>query len=1277
MVYVLIYAFVQGKAGDYQEMSAAAVAAFFAAIMGLRTIWGLWQLAQFHSWANRSIDALQVFGIKYSLRRMHMQQNNLNPPILNNSSDIADEIFVNETVVDNQVNHGDAQCYLELGDYMLLEGIDHELWQSSFDNRELRKIADTIIMILDPFYFSVLRWIFFPIVVLSHYLRALVLQRSCNKLKQVPKEPIKLWVHWAAVFATQGLENWMQECRVPLDPNIPIRDTDTGAKDRFLERGQCFASQLLASAMLHLWSEHNDAKGISPILWDRWNEHSNMSDGRIVKQDLFRYAVQEGICLPFGAPQDKLFKERGEEYWSYEAYREMLAEFTSNLPVWFSPVKERRKFNVNMLEWLTILLHLGRLSRKLGVADQPDQHRDGASGDSRDASDHEPGSGSNAQDMKSRLIINISTAEGALSNLSSQLGIRKRNYSSSSIGGRGSLFSIDSTPPFSGIPVIGNTMSITSEGNRLVSEVGQLIDVWLSLVSGEQIGFLVENLNGEWKKHCLGREGSCEAEEGRSGLYGRKSLQQVHMDLEMRRLARRIAHQSSHRYNYLDQCVTFMGYRMESVRSVIGRWLNVNTNSWGDDYFGNLKIMEFRLEVGLGEAMLSVVKQFGLKWSLFRRRGLQCQLIWALQRSLEAILLPEQQKEDVNEHDEMRIATIMLFLLSFPGLRVEVGETLKRSDTLPENSRECCIDLDCRGGSWREFVQMVQRKTDYVDLEGPGGHRREGRKRGYVNGNQHGTLNLDFRVMCSPQDIFLRAEIHTSGKCFLNLVQKEKQDFKWKWWRDAFLGRLEGFQAWQNDMGISIVPLHVAKIEDEGRALKEVNTVLDAKVNIWTEWPPFRPQFCRLELETENFLQQPMSTHQDYIFEDESTVTCDISRLRIQDIRPVKYKDARERLLKDSCNLVLEGMMQEKSERIEGEPIASTTIASGNHVEQNGEDSNESNSSGRLIVHQKNALRHGHEEALQQCMGILAREPGERQERVSEAIYLLSSFLGIMLSSNSSENQEERASRAIKVVLRQCRRIIGIFSGRESQKRDLFSILYTCLVMNPAEHGKEVMLLAQQMLAFHNYNESKYLLLKIAKSKLLAEEKWRRTVENDDKQRKEGLYGQRELEQEIYRENNLAALSIVEKLSSRSAEGIWQNEARERDSLVLGMYRLAALLESGAERTPEDVSAAIHLYRRAIDEGSYVPAMNNLAFLLERGAGEVQPDAVEAVQLYKRAIDQGNSVDAMLKLSQLLEKGAQHVPRDPERAMQLQSIAFQQVYSEWEHSRDRLDRNVS
>lgn len=41
MAYVVFYGVVQFKAEDYTEMAAAAIATVFAAVIGLRTIWGL------------------------------------------------------------------------------------------------------------------------------------------------------------------------------------------------------------------------------------------------------------------------------------------------------------------------------------------------------------------------------------------------------------------------------------------------------------------------------------------------------------------------------------------------------------------------------------------------------------------------------------------------------------------------------------------------------------------------------------------------------------------------------------------------------------------------------------------------------------------------------------------------------------------------------------------------------------------------------------------------------------------------------------------------------------------------------------------------------------------------------------------------------------------------------------------------------------------------------------------------------------------------------------
>ncbi|KAI0567490.1 Sel1-repeat containing protein [Gracilaria domingensis] len=206
-----------------------------------------------------------------------------------------------------------------------------------------------------------------------------------------------------------------------------------------------------------------------------------MDDGRVVKQELFRDAIEKGECLPFEASQIEHLKpyevERGERHYGYDAYRELLGEFISELPVLSSFVIEMREFDVNMLEWLTILLHLGTTALKL----------------ENDISD--------AFDSSTEAAVPLSRSNEAVSLLCSQLGVKKHLHHVQNVT---SLYA--SAGLLSGIPILKSVISITSGGNRLVTKVGELVDVWVSLACGEQIRFLVDNLNDEWEKICFGVE---------------------------------------------------------------------------------------------------------------------------------------------------------------------------------------------------------------------------------------------------------------------------------------------------------------------------------------------------------------------------------------------------------------------------------------------------------------------------------------------------------------------------------------------------------------------------------------------------------------------------------------------------------------------------------------------------------------------------------------------------------------------------------------------------
>lgn len=1258
MGYVIFYSFVQGKVGEYSEMCASAVAALLAALLGLRTIWGLWQLREFRLWAKRSIDALDAVGIEYCLPGMEekLPAGRFEGADRRRSADIADEILVNEKIVENLIMHGDVHCYLKFGNIELLTKKDGDL------------------TLLGPL-FSGGRWILFTGAVMFEFLMRIIrsTKASRTRVKQVPFKPVDVWIHWAAAFASQGLQRWMSEFEVALEPwRREEKNRSKSGMERFQERGDYFAAEVLASATMHLWGEYGKEKGVSPFLWKGWDDLSEMSDGRVVKQELLREAIEKGICLPFGARQSRNLVEwtdvDGELRVGYDAYQESLREFISELPVQSSFVQEMRKFDVNMLEWLTIVLHIGHMAQALV--------RESASGNGRAEGEEKVQNShvSREWSRSSRDGIDEESAEGvergdeAVRNLCAQLNMKetslrmalKRDKSVREYDQSGARVNL-----VSGIPIMRDLIAVTSDGNRLVTKVGELIDIWLSLVIGDQITFLVDKLNDEWESMCLGEElHSCLDEEN---VGGPKDLIETHKELERRRLERRIADRD-HRYGYLDQFVSFMGYRMEIVRTIIGRWVKKNNGKVGNDLFeiSTQDVCEDEsIEVELSGSMLCCLRQIGA----VRRRGVQCRLIWELQNYLEKTLLSEKNWNEKELGGRTNGMIAMLFILSFPGLKI----SLRSEEHIPAIEQEmdyCCIDLECCKGN----VEM-NREEDHVHRQGneQGGQEHEERR------------TIEIYAMCGPQRMRIIADVGRSKWCSLRLKSCDGAAFKWEWWRDAFEGRLQGFQEWQTLLGVSASELDTGRIEAHGSVIVEMSGITEAKTVTWREWTPFRTEFCRFELEVDGFLREPqVDGYKEAVVSNEKlNSTYQAGVIPIQKVKKVSYKNANESALKHSCFMVQEML---KDRQGAGEiSLEECRSSNAKKVDLILEACKRLDNAHALVLYRIAALHYGNSEGMRRSVEMLCGK-GDGEGSVLEAIGVLQSFLGTLLSPNHRfvTLKSGDLDKVENVVLPACELLLLELRGNESDVKALSEVLGSCLATNPERYERKVMMMLQRLTFVSCGITPKLISLSAIQMGTSVVEVTKATRSSPSSMTEEvPFYQAKALTVENNRMGRRILMSMVElgsRLDTKTvADGQNSNtlveggrfktkmsdsirdrspSIREYDRTTINKYigkalnRLGGLLMLGTEGIQADPSQAIDYYQEAIARWGNVWALNNLGLLFERGAEGVERDPRKAAELFERATHLGDTT-GMSHLGGLLKNGADGVPADAKRAIKL------------------------
>ncbi|PXF47042.1 Cytochrome c oxidase assembly factor 7 [Gracilariopsis chorda] len=1274
--YVIVYCIVQGLSGDYKETCAAVVATLFALLHMFRTLWGLWQLRSFRIWAENSIRALKTLGITYDLHGSSTTGKNDCTAESLTPAYIADHILINEQIVDNQIMHGNVHCFLSFG-----------------DDIDLLTHADDTIHLWDP-VLAAIRWFrIFAATVSDQFLR-LIGQGKRRRFTQVPLRPVEIWVRWASTFAAQGLKEWMTEFEAVLGPDSQSPRSRATATEKLFQRGRYFGAEVLASASLHLWSEFHPGVASSPFLWDAWKEDSHMTDGRLVKQELFHEALRSGEALPFGTPhlRDLEEQEECEELvsFSYEPYRDFLTEFITELPVKSIYTTEIRSFDVGMLEWLTILLHLGTLSLRVDRGNSRKENSDQRSVGSseRNGSSESSSSTESTEATTKNEKFSWIDSDQAVATLRAQLNIVEERFLSGSKGAEKQTYISDKTDIQSAFPLGFNLISLPSKVNRLVTKVGELVDVWMALVSGGQISFLLNNLNEDWEKFCLGVNNI-----GSSGTEQPPKFHEINVELEKRRLARRIADRN-HRYGFMDHFITFMGYRMESVRTSLARWVAAKEGKCANEFFEKVDphlVSDFQVPVQLSSPLSSLLGSTRRSKAL-GRRSVQCRLIWEIQNALESTLMVEAEFfEAVDTDQTFCISMMMLFILSFPSLTVTVHESNPVVEQYEQNGC-CCIRIE---GSQTSIIPCENHECDT-------------------------STAVTIVPICGPQKFSVVVNITTTGQCSMR-VFADRERFQWQWWRDAFLGRLEGFREWQTQQNIPCVELDLDEEYAEAPGISKLRTATHSSFQTWNEWTPFRAIICKYELESDGLLQQPcvVELKTPSIRDEKAGITNHFVEIPVQDIKEVSYEEADDALLMHTCLLVQDALKHQPvlmnvshDEGTGGNP-ADLLIKLGDTLEP----------SRAVNLYEIAAVQYGRVDALQRSLQLLFTLD-KSPDDYSRGLDILQTFLGTMLSytSVSVHISPENETKLRNHVLPECERLLGMVGDRRDIYRSLVDLIHAYLICNPRNHHERAMLTLQKVLFLsHSKHASVRALCDIAHAtsciesaecgneticslvglepKHFSAEHGRFRLEllelavdtgtrlsrrlSNEVVKKQAVYEdirnfatQHKLHQRgIKKMDHVRAMYSLAVLLDVGTGGV-QPDARRAvemyESLIeewedtYSMFNLAVLLETGAGNVKRDVKRAAMLYQRAINEGRNVEAMFSLGFLLHHGPGNIEPDEPDqkkAARLYEQAITAGNHVEAKFNLANLLQTGGDGAKPDAKRAITL----YQNIIDEENH----------
>ncbi|CAN8077113.1 unnamed protein product [Agarophyton chilense] len=1330
--YILFYCVIQVKGNEFSEMAAAMVAMLFALLHASRTIWGLWQLNYFRYWCKTSIEALDAMGIEY---RLYKKQ-------YTDAAQIADRMLVNDSIIDNQLLHGNTLCYLRYGkhhqqkDDILVKqnAIDAytqpsssicccsrnqrqlelrmpKLRRDSLIYQRLQRplscvtlpsliwdylgfLECLLVWILEFSYFAAL-CVFFCSVAFADVVRYSVGLQTSGKINQVPLQPEEVWLNWSVVFAAQGMKEWISSFKIAKDPDTHnLSDHDVSANIRE-QRSAYFASEVLASAVMQLWPElsNSTSTSMSPFFWNLWNEESQMAHGRLVKDELLKNAVLTGKGLPFGIPHRmKRLTQRPKDRVSYRIYHRHLSSVKAGLSIRDEFCAQIDDFNVEKLEWLTITLNLGN------VALQNPMNQSPGSDDSDTASEIIEDRGKH-----SRAPADDNTQ--ALANLRNQLNWFPSENTTTCQFAEGhetqvARVSSRNIIPLS-FPMSWRWQSLLS-GNRHVLKVGEMIDAWLSLSAGDGIAFLLE-VNPIWKDisqgvlpnynpiripqtNSLSKSGdnTYPAPKSTDNCY---NLHEVHTELEQRRLRYHFADEKYLKKN-LNQFMTFMGYRMESVRTGVAQWLYQNRETISEINTPLFAVKMCNMHVlyrcKISTELSTVIRGEDVKLAL-KNRCVQTRLVWELQEQIEETLRPV-----VDDEEESRAPTkgpgsaksILQCILSFPSLQIE---THHRNCYEPGFSHfdSHVIQLESTG----ETCDSGQRKCDSFR-----------------------TVEVRIVPICAPQDCAIVLRFHSNDpyhRLITSLAIKwddRSRHFKWEFWRDAFLGRLEGRETWRKDHFSKDVDLFVTKGRLDAQFCN-VTTPTGESFPVWKGWMPFRFEFCKFEVENSGLLRQQLRVRtQTSTSAEEGSMPQLVSILSGIKQHVVRYEDVQARVLKHAMLLVRSALPSYavRFQRAEGyvdcAPVSQEDLLTladrlSNEVECDVE---------RVaLLYESAALEHGRvdegREPLSKCLEFLLRR-GSVTNTPKRVVNVMTRYMASVLPEGEKSTSKISSSRRkilLEVVYPACERLVTKYGLRLRQLERVQEKLFRCLLLMQLcdrrikNTGKirslmEVILMASQSSTYllPTYADSfghpaerdgeeegavkkvplpdkedfrvKHLILEMAVRYLPRD---RDVLNSLGKLLSGGAFGVR---RDAARAKALYERALLEDERAILAGGVSVGQNTIEGGHIDAMYNLANLLATGADGVPQDAPRAVLLYERAIAVGGHAGAMSKLGNLLSRGAPGVQVNGANAMKLYERAIEEGGRTDAMYYLANLLTVGAAGVDVNFDRAEELLEFAIVQ-----------------
>lgn len=322
--YICVYMYFQHKNKDYKEMGAALLALAFAVLHLLRTFMGLWQLHMFKQWAISSIKSMESLGFK-TTGPPNRPPNAGDEAYESDSDDdehggstrdcrqglwfffqlahsltikdriekIADDVLVNETLIDNRLSDAHTVCNLCL--------------LSREETRTVKRAKSLFNRLWLRFRFSFLNALrVIPILVSLAFLEFPHFPNVKSGPRLVPRRPESVWLSWAAALVAQA--GWMVDEFAHTKPN---------PSGEYEEHRNHFAEQILLSSALHTRRTKStrtstkagcstntspvlDGSLISePLAYQDWHKYPKLCSGQFCKQEFLKRACKTGNGLPY------------------------------------------------------------------------------------------------------------------------------------------------------------------------------------------------------------------------------------------------------------------------------------------------------------------------------------------------------------------------------------------------------------------------------------------------------------------------------------------------------------------------------------------------------------------------------------------------------------------------------------------------------------------------------------------------------------------------------------------------------------------------------------------------------------------------------------------------------------------------------------------------------------------------------------------------------------------------------------------------------------------